>query len=212
MNIINSILNALLNYIFALTCDWGVTIALLTILVRISLLPLSIKQKISIRQQQALAGQIEKLKVKYKDNKRKQEEEMQKVYKQNAKSMLGCLVSLIQLPVVVSLYNVFISMPAGAGTILIPWISSIKLHDNYYIVPLLYMLVTMSQQLIPLIPYLKTAGQAKVSGSSLILAGVVSILITFKTPVAVALYFLTTGLFSLLEELFYRIYLKRCMG
>lgn len=209
MSIISDMLNIILNYIFALTSDWGITIALLTVMVRILLLPLSIKQKKSILQQQALSRKIEKLKIKYKDNKEKLENEMQKVYQQNAKGMLGCFVSLIQLPVVISLYALFISMPVEAGTILIPWVASIKMSDQYYIVPVLYTLVSLSPQLFSFIPYLKTAGQGKISKANIMITGFLSMLITFKAPLAVAIYFLTTGLFSMLEELFYRLYLKR---
>ncbi|OFI01351.1 membrane protein insertase YidC [Clostridium acetireducens DSM 10703] len=209
MNIILSGLNNILNCIFKITGDWGISIILLTILIRILLLPISIKQKKSIAQQQKFSKKIEELKVIYKDNKKKLEEEMQRCYEQSAKSMMGCLVSLLQLPIISSLYILFNKMPVEVGTIIVPWISNIKMSDKYFIIPMIYTLISLSPYLISYIPFLNIVKNAKVEKINIIMTVFFSILITIKTPITVGIYFITTGLFSLFEEILYRLYCKK---
>ncbi|MCM8709445.1 membrane protein insertase YidC [Clostridium sp. SYSU_GA19001] len=147
MNIIFNLLNNLLHRLFNFTGDWGISIILLTVLVRIILLPISIKQKISMAQQQTLSKKIAELKEKYKNDKLKLESKVEEYYSQSAKSMLGCFVGLLQLPIISSLYFVIIRMPVEVGTIIIPWLDSIKMPDKYFIIPLLYVLTSLSRNL-----------------------------------------------------------------
>lgn len=208
MNIISNILNSLLNYIFSFTGDLGITIILLTIIIKIILLPLSIKQKVSMTEQQNTSKKIEDIKNKYKNNKEKMEVELQKYYKQSSKSMLGCLVSFLQIPIIFSLYNVIIKIPIEVGTIIVPWVLNIKMADNYFIIPAIYVLTSILPNFVPSIKYLKVINQAKVSKANIIIMSIFSLLITIKAPIALGLYFITTSLFSLFEEIGYRLYLK----
>lgn len=208
MNIVSSILNTSLNYFFNLTGDWGIAIILLTILVRIFLLPMSIKQKLSMQQQQGLSKKMEELKEKYKNNKEKLEAELQKHFKQSAKSMLGCLISLLQLPIVFTLYNVILKMPVHTGTIIIPWVTSIKLSDSFFILPILYALTTLSPNLLSYFSFLRVSSYGTMPKSTLIITSIFSILITIKIPIAVGIYLITTSLFSLMEEIGFRLYVK----
>lgn len=206
MNIIFQILNNSLKYLYPISYDWGITIILLTVTVRLLLLPISIKQKASMEKQQKLSKEIEELKAKYKNNKRKLEEEMQKYYSQSTKGMMGCLVSLAQLPIVITLYNVVLKLPVQAATMLIPWVANIKLPDQYFIVPLLYALISMMPAILPYIGFLKSRYGMKPGKQDLIVRIVMSVpmlFITIKMPVAVGIYLITTGLFSFLEELVY---------
>lgn len=208
MNIISSVLNTSLNYFFNLTGDWGVAIILLTLLVRTLLLPMSMKQKLSMQQQQSLSKKIEVLKEKYKNNKEKLESELQKHYQQSAKSMFGCLVSFLQLPIIFTLYSVILKMPVHTGTIIIPWVTNIKLADSYFVLPILYALTTLSPNLLSYFSFLKVSSYNNMPKSTLILTSVFSILITIKNPIAVGIYLITTSLFSLMEEIAFRLYLK----
>lgn len=213
MNIIFNLLNNLLHCLFNFTGDWGIAIILLTVLVRVILLPISIKQKISMAQQQTLSKKIAELKEKYKNDKVKLKSEMQKYYQQSAKSMLGCFVSLLQLPIISSLYFVIIKMPVEVGTIIIPWVESIKMPDKYFIIPLIYVLALLSPNLLLYIEYLKTIEQVKMTKSNLIFTSIFSILLTIKAPVAIGIYFITTSIFSLFEEIGYRLYMKnKCLN
>lgn len=153
MNIIFNLQNNMLNYIFRFTGDWGVSIILLTIFIRMLLIPISIRQKINISKQQVISEKIEKLKEKYKSDKNKLDSELQKYYSESTKGMLGCLVSLLQLPVISTLYFVIIRMPVQIGTMIIPWISSIKMPDKYFIIPIVYTFISLCPALLPYIPF-----------------------------------------------------------
>lgn len=209
MNIISNLLNFSLNYFFNITGDLGVAIILLTISVRLLLMPLSFKQKLSIQGTQKISKDLETIKEKYKNNEEKLDIETQKYYKQNAKGMMGCLVSFLQIPIVFTLYNVILKMPINAGTMLLPWVSSLKMTDSFFIIPTIYTLSMLSPNILPYIPFLKVATDAKINKVSFIITSFISILITFKAPIALGLYFITTSLFSLIEEVAFRLYTKR---
>ncbi|KEI06714.1 membrane protein [Clostridium sp. K25] len=212
MSIILNLFNCLLYYIFSITGDLGIAIIILTVIVRIILLPISIKQKTNMIEHQFLSKRIKELKIKFKDNKRKLELETQKLNKENSKYIIGYFASLIQIPLMYSLYNVIIKMPIEVGTIIIPWVTNIKLTDKYYIVPLIYMLVSISPGLLSYIKALKNFNE--VNGIlSMISISIISILITIKAPVALGIYFITTGIFSFFEELVFRLYMKnKCLN
>lgn len=213
MNIILNILNTALSYFFNITGDYGISIILLTVLVRIILLPMSLKQRKSIYQQQVLSKKIEKLRIKYKHNKDKFQQEMEKHYKQNTKNMLGCLVTLLQLPVISSLFIVFNKMPAQFGTVIVPWIANMKMPDNYFIIPIIYTFISLSPNFIAYIPFLRIVKEVQVQKINLVVTSIISILITFKAPITIGIYLITTGLFSLFEEIIYRLYMKnRCLN
>jgi YidC/Oxa1 family membrane protein insertase len=86
---------------------YGWSIVALTVLVRLVLLPLVIKQYRSMRQMAVYAPQIKELQAKYKGNRQKQQEEMMKFYKENSiNPFASCLPLVAQLPVFIALYYV----------------------------------------------------------------------------------------------------------
>lgn len=208
MNIIFDFLSNLLNSIFNFTGDWGLSIVLLTIAVRILILPMSIKQKKSMQQQQKLATKMQEFKEKYKDNKEKLNEEVKKQSAESAKSMLGCFVTLLQLPILMTLWSVINKMPVDAGTSLIPWVTSIKMPDRYFIIPLIYMIVSLTPSLLSYVPFLKIEGQATISKYNVIMMATISLFVAKAAPIAIGIYLITTSMFNFLEELVFRIHMR----
>lgn len=208
MNIIFNFLSSLLNSIFNFTGDWGLAIVLLTLGVRLVLSPMSFKQKKSMHQQQKFAVKMQEIKEKYKDNKDKLEVEVNKQSAKSVKGMMGCLVTLLQLPVIMTLWSVFNKIPVSASTYLIPWVSSIKVSDSYFIVPLIYVFVSVTPSLLSYITLLKIEGQATISKSNIIIMAVAGLFIAKAAPIAVGIYLITTSVFNFLEELVFRIYIR----
>ena len=208
MNIIFNFLSGLLNSIFNFTGDWGLAIVLLTVCVRIVLLPMSFKQKKSMQQQQKFAIKIQEIKIKYKDNKAKLDDEVKKHSVESVKGMLGCLIMLLQAPILMTMWSVIKKMPVDVGTYLVPWVSSISVSDSYFIIPLIYMLVSLAPSLLSYVTFLKIEGQAKVSKGSIAIMALFGLFIAKAAPIALGLYLITTSLFSFLEELAFRIYIK----
>lgn len=86
--------------------EYGIAILLLTIIVRTIILPLMIKQYKNTKAMQALQPEMKQIREKYKDDPRKQQEEMMKLYQTHQVNPLaGCLPLIIQMPIFIALYN-----------------------------------------------------------------------------------------------------------
>jgi YidC/Oxa1 family membrane protein insertase len=84
---------------------WGWSIVLLTVVIRLLLVPLFVKQFHSMQGLQRLQPEMKALQNKYKDDKQRQQQELMKFYKENNVNPLGsCLPMVFQLPVFISLF------------------------------------------------------------------------------------------------------------
>ncbi len=102
-----AVLNYGLQFFYDLVGNYGIAIILLTVLVKLILLPLTIKQTRSMLAMQRIQPEIKKLQEKYKDDKEKLSQEMMKFYKENKINPLaGCLPLLMQMPIFIALYTV----------------------------------------------------------------------------------------------------------
>lgn len=98
---------------FALVPSYGLAIILLTIAVRILLLPLSIKQTRSQREMQRIAPELKAIQKKYKGDRQKTNEATMALYKEHGVNPLGgCAPLLMQFPVLIGLYYV-VRTPLG---------------------------------------------------------------------------------------------------
>jgi YidC/Oxa1 family membrane protein insertase len=97
--------------------NYGVAIILLTVAIRLVLLPLGIKQIRSMQAMAAIQPKMKAIQQKYKGNRAKQQEEMQKLYQEHGVNPLaGCLPMLLQLPVLIALYAI-LRFPTNVGAI-----------------------------------------------------------------------------------------------
>ncbi|OHA83996.1 MAG: hypothetical protein A2937_00570 [Candidatus Yonathbacteria bacterium RIFCSPLOWO2_01_FULL_47_33b] len=103
------IYNALVFLISAVPgANVGIAIILLTILVRLLLLPLSHKSVVSQAKMREIAPHIEKLKEKHKDDKQEQARRTMELYREyGINPFSGCFLVLLQLPIIFALYFVF---------------------------------------------------------------------------------------------------------
>jgi YidC/Oxa1 family membrane protein insertase len=121
--------------------SFGLTIIVFTILIKIVLLPLSIKQTKSTAKMGAIQPEMKKVQAKYKNDPQKAQQEVMKLYKENGVNpMGGCLPLLIQMPILFALYAVFQNLDMqGAGFL---WMSDLAKPDPYYILPVLSTVTT----------------------------------------------------------------------
>lgn len=85
--------------------SWGLSIILLTLTVRVLLLPLTLKQVKSMQRLQLLAPELRRIQGKYKDDKQRQQQEMMKFYQENRVNPLAsCFPLLFQMPFFIGLY------------------------------------------------------------------------------------------------------------
>jgi YidC/Oxa1 family membrane protein insertase len=101
-----SVFEAVLKFIHNnLGVGWGLSIVLLTVLIRAFLVPLTVKQFRSMQALQAHQPELKALQAKYKEDKQRLNQEIMKFYKENQVNPLGsCLPLLAQFPVFISLY------------------------------------------------------------------------------------------------------------
>ncbi len=86
---------------------WGLSIAILVILIRLCLVPLAIKQVHAQRKMAQHAPQLQELRKKYKNDKQRLNEETMKFYKENGVNPLaGCLPMIPQMIIFFSLFYV----------------------------------------------------------------------------------------------------------
>ncbi len=106
-DIINVPLGYLFRYIYMLFENYGWTLLVFTLVTKALLLPLTIKQQKSMSKMQAIQPQLAALQKKYEYDKDKLNQEMVKLYQDNnVNPMSGCLPLLIQLPLLLALYNI----------------------------------------------------------------------------------------------------------
>ncbi len=143
--------------IHSIVGDWGMAIIVLTVLVRLALMPLTIKQTKSMYELQRIQPKIKELQAKYKDDKEKLQEETLKFYQDNKVNPFGgCLPLILQMPLLIALYQVL------GGTVKRPGILMKYLLENdmvgrfYFLIPDIAKtpaVVFKTQGLVPALPY-----------------------------------------------------------
>jgi YidC/Oxa1 family membrane protein insertase len=99
-------LGAVLAWIYAAVSSYGVAIVLLTVVVRLVLYPLTVKQTKSMQAMQKVQPELKRLQAKYKNDKQKLNEEMMKFYREHhINPLAGCLPLLLQMPLFFVLYR-----------------------------------------------------------------------------------------------------------
>ncbi|MEI9901367.1 MAG: membrane protein insertase YidC [Hyphomicrobium sp.] len=87
--------------------NFGVTILILTVLVRLAFFPIASRQYASMAKMKKLQPQMEALRERYKDDKVKQQQELMDLYRrEKVNPVAGCLPILLQIPVFFALYKV----------------------------------------------------------------------------------------------------------
>lgn len=121
--------------------SYGLAIIVFTIIIRLILMPLNIKQIRSTVKMSAIQPEMKKVQDKYKNDPQKAQQEVMKLYKENGVSPLGgCLPMLIQMPILFALFAVFNTLDMqGAGFL---WMKDLVKPDPLYILPILSAVTT----------------------------------------------------------------------
>jgi YidC/Oxa1 family membrane protein insertase len=126
------ILKFFLELFYRLIPNYGVSIILVTVLLKALLFPLTHKSYESTAKMQALQPKINALREKYKNNTQKLNQEMAAMYKKEGVSPLGgCLPMLLQLPILIAFYSLLNSHFALRGAVFIPgWINDLSVPES----------------------------------------------------------------------------------
>lgn len=105
--IITRPLGYIIEFIYNLVQNYGVAIILFTFIIKLILFPLNIRSQKAMRKQQKIQPILAELQKKYANDKEKLNRETMKLYKDNNISMTGgCLPMLVQMPILIGLYQV----------------------------------------------------------------------------------------------------------
>lgn len=197
-----------LNAIYGVVGNYGIAIIIVTILMRIVIFPLTLKQEKSMKKMRDLQPEIEKIKEKYKDSPQEYQQKTAELYRESGVNPLGgCLPLLIQMPVFVALYWAFSgnAIPADAKFL---WFT-LKQPDRLFMIgnfafnllPILNVGVTYIQQKIMTNT---TSGQEsnQQMKTMLYMMPLMMLFIFYRMPSGVTLYYLVSGALSLVQQYF----------
>ena len=198
----------ILNAIYGVVGNYGIAIIIVTVLMRIIIFPLTLKQEKSMKKMRELQPELEKIKEKYKDNPQEYQQKTAELYRESGVNPLGgCLPLLIQMPVFVALYWAFSgnAIPADAKFL---WFT-LKQPDRLFMIgnfafnllPILNVGVTYIQQKIMTSA---TSGQEsnQQMKTMLYMMPLMMLFIFYRMPSGVTLYYLVSGALSLVQQYF----------
>jgi YidC/Oxa1 family membrane protein insertase len=121
-----------MEFFYMLIPNWGVSIIILTILMRAILFPFTKKSSEASVRMQELQPKMQEIQTKYKENPQKMNEEMAKFYQTVGYNPLsGCLPVLIQFPLIFAMYNLFNNYFEFRGAMFIPgWVPDLSQGDS----------------------------------------------------------------------------------
>lgn len=118
--------------------SYGIAIIILTIVIKVLLLPFALKQIKSMKGMQEIQPKVAALQKKYKNDRTKLSIEMQKLYREhNISPLAGCLPLLIQMPFLVSIFYALQGFQYDSAHASFLWLSSLASKDPTYVLPIL---------------------------------------------------------------------------
>ena len=185
----------ILEIIHAIFDNWGVSIIVLTVLIKAIFFKLSETSYRSMAQMKKLNPRMQALKERYAEDKKKFSEALMRMYKEEKVNPLGgCLPILIQIPVFIALYWVLVESVEMRHAPFVGWIQDLASADPYFILPIAMGISMYIQQ--KLNPAPTDATQQKIF---LFLPFIFTAL--FATfPAGLVLYWLTNNILSIAQQ------------
>jgi YidC/Oxa1 family membrane protein insertase len=190
----------------AIGLPWAWAIVALTIIVRIAIVPLAVKQIHSMQNLQRFAPQMKEIQQKYKHDKQKQNEELMRFYKEHKiNPAASCLPLLAQLPVFFSLY--FVLRDANSTLVKlgdnVEWLGLVKITEHATVGwgPLLIVIYVCSQLASS---YFMSATVDKTQRILLMVLPIVFVPFIIRFPAGLVLYWVTTNLWTVGQGLITR--------
>lgn len=186
---------------------WGLSIIGLTIIVRLIMFPLTWKQYKSSRAMQALAPQIKELQRKHKGDRTKLQQETMKLYQENrVNPFASCLPLILQLPVFFALYWTIKGtdyLPVAETEALFNasflWLPKLGEPDPYYILLIIYVVTQLISTELMLTP--QTEGSQRMIMRAM---PVIFIFVLYRFPSGLFVYWVTTNLWTIGQQLIIR--------
>ncbi len=171
--------------------SWGLSIILLTLLFRLIVWPLIHVQMKSMVGMQNIQPKIQELQKKHKDDREKLTQETMALYKEAGVNPAGgCLPALVQMPIFIILWRVFINFEFNEGFL---WIPDLGLNDPIYLLPIIYVGIMVAQA------FVSSKGNRQTLQQQLLISGVF-VFFAFTFPAGVTLYLITSMLVQVIQQ------------
>lgn len=187
----------ILSHIHQLVGNWGLSIILLTLLVKLAFYRLSESQYRSMAKMRKLQPRLEQLKERFGGDRQKMAQAQMELFKKEKVNPIGgCLPMLLQLPVFFALYWVIFEAVELRQAPFYLWIHDLSLKDPLYILPVLNVAVMFFTQKLTPTPGMDPI-QKRVLQTMPLLFGVMFAFF----PAGLVLYWLSNGLLGLIQQL-----------
>ena len=200
-------LHHVLNWLhFSVGLPWAWAIVALTVMVRMLLVPLTVRQIHSMQNLQRYAPQMKEIQRKYKADKQKQQEELMKFYRENSiNPAASCLPMLAQFPVFIALYYVLRSFshhPPSGDLSFLHFVPSIAQPTTSVWGGYLLLVVYVASQMASTLYMSATAD--KTQRMILMFMPLVFVFVIARFPMGLVLYWVTTNLWTVGQGLITR--------
>ena len=198
--LLSAALNALYSFLEIVGVpNYGWAIALLTILIKILLYPLTKKQIESAKAMQRLQPQMKKIQEKHKDNPQLMQRKMMELYqKEGANPMSGCLPMLAQMPILMGMYYTLYNFNYGNADPSFLWVPHLSNTDPTYVLPFLSAATTFLMQ------KTMSSSSADVTPQMRIMMTIMPIFIgwiSLNFPAGLVLYWVVNNLAQIAQQL-----------
>ncbi len=142
----------LLKWLYGILGNWGLAIIAITIIVKSLMYPLTKAQYTSMAKMRALQPKMAALKEKYGDDRQKFGQATMEMYrKEKVNPMGGCFPILLQMPIFLALFYVFLESTELRHAEFYLWLTDLSAMDPYYVLPVLFGLsMFITQKLQPM--------------------------------------------------------------
>ena len=196
MSYIRQFLAFLLNTTDKYVGNFGISIIIVTILIKILLLPLTLKQDKSMKEMKKLQPELEKIKEKYANDKQMLNIKTMELYKEHKVNPLGgCLPLLLQLPILFALFGVLRNgiIPKDSSFL---WLK-LSVPDPFYVLPVLNGAVSFFQQKL-----MGSADSNPQMKNMMYIFPIMMIMFSLKMPSGLQLYWLTSSILAVVQQYF----------
>ena len=195
-NLLKQFLAFLLNTTDKYVGNFGISIIIVTILIKILLLPLTLKQDKSMKEMKKIQPELEKLKEKYANDKQMLNIKTMELYKEHKVNPLGgCLPLLLQLPILFALFGVLRNgiIPKDSSFL---WLK-LSVPDPFYVLPVLNGAVSFFQQKL-----MGSADSNPQMKNMMYIFPIMMIMFSLKMPSGLQLYWLTSSILAVVQQYF----------
>ena len=218
MRILSNILYFLIQGIYELVKNYGWSILIITMVLKISILPLTHKSMKSMKRMQELSPKMKAIRNNFKNNPQKLNAEMMNLYrKEKINPLGGCIPMLIPLPIFIAFYSLFRNMVELQGVPFL-WIADLSLPDvlfrfgfslpligtDFHLLPIIMTVTAFLQSMMT--PQTTTPENRQQIIMMKYFLPLFFLFISWSMPSALILFWMSQNLFSIAQMLFIKIY------